>query len=848
MRKTVVVLRKIAVMRTKLFFVLITAYSAASAQHPHSMPGMGGGDRPRQPQGGEPRGAGSGSGNQEMQTRVAETRTERSGKPKTVIYQLDVADTLVNYTGRKRHAIAINGSIPAPALYFTEGDTAEVYVHNSLKVATIIHWHGLILPNQYDGVPYLTTAPIRPGETHLFKFPLVQSGTYWYHSHAQWQQQSGMYGAFVIHKRGEVGPEAAGGKSDAMAASETTATPLKEYTVLLSDWTDENPYEVDRSLHNATDWYAIRKRSTQDYGQAVKEGHFKTKLTSEWKRMLAMDVSDVAYDRFTINGKPEDTLAEAGSATKMETPELGDAVKPLKAGDKIKLHIVNGSSSTYFWLQYAGGKLTVVANDGMDTDPVEVDRMIIAVAETYDAEVTIPENGSYELRATSEDRTGSASLWLAAGGKMMTEGVAGVGGRMKKKAPVLPRLNYFAGMEMMNGMMKMNGDMDGMGMQMANQVMDMNKVMYPEAGGNDGMPDKKDSGKSGEMAGMDMSGAGQAGGGTGITLNYSMLRSPVKTSLPEGPVKVLRFDLTGNMNRYVWSINNKTVSETDKILIRKGENIRIILYNGTMMRHPMHLHGHFFRVLNGQGDYSPLKNTLDILPMETDTLEFAPTESGDWFFHCHILYHMMSGMGRIFSYADSPPNPEVPDPKMALKMVYMDDRMIHPAAKVGLESNGSDGEITLSNTRYRFQTEWRVGLNAQSGYESESHFGRYLGRMQYWFPYVGWDFRYRRSSGGEKNLFGQGDSKDDRKVFCAGVEYMLPMLVIADVRVDMKGKVRLQLVREDLPVTSRLRFNFMMNTDKEYMAGFRYILTKYFSLSTHYDSDMKFGAGVTVNY
>ena len=125
-----------------------------------------------------------------------------------------------------------------------------------------------------------------------------------------------------------------------------------------------------------------------------------------------------------------------------------------------------------------------------------------------------------------------------------------------------------------------------------------------------------------------------------------------------------------------------------------------------------------------QGDYAPLKNTLDILPMETDTLEFAATESGDWFFHCHILYHMMSGMGRIFSYADSPPNPEVPDPKMALKMVYMDDRMIHPAAKVGLESNGSDGELTLSNTRYRIQTEWRVGLNARSGYESESHFGR----------------------------------------------------------------------------------------------------------------------------
>jgi hypothetical protein len=267
-----------------------------------------------------------------------------------------------------------------------------------------------------------------------------------------------------------------------------------------------------------------------------------------------------------------------------------------------------------------------------------------------------------------------------------------------------------------------------------------------------------------------------------------------------------------------------------------------------MMRHPMHLHGHFFRVLNGHGDYSPLKNTLDIMPMETDTLEFAATESGDWFFHCHILYHMMSGMGRIFEYENSPPKPEVPDPKMAQHMVYMDDRMIHPYAKVSAESNGSDGELMFSNTRYRLQTEWRVGLNSSSGYESESHIGRYLGRMQYWFPYVGWDFRYRTGHLGEKTLFGQADTKNNRKVFCAGVEYLLPMLVTADARIDMHGRLRFQLSREGIPVTGRLRLNFMVNTDKEYMAGLQYIVTKYFSLSTHYDSDMGYGAGVTVVY
>jgi len=338
-----------------------------------------------------------------------------------------------------------------------------------------------------------------------------------------------------------------------------------------------------------------------------------------------------------------------------------------------------------------------------------------------------------------------------------------------------------------------------------------------------------------------------------------MLRSLVPTTLPVAPTKTLHFNLTGNMNRYVWTINNKTVSESDRILIKKGENVRIILYNGTMMRHPMHLHGHFFRLINGQGEFAPMKEVVDIMPMETDTLEFAATESGDWFFHCHILYHMMSGMGRIFHYEDSTVNPgqnpgnnpaqnPTLNPVQNLQKVYADDREIRPMAKVGLESNGSDGEAMLADTRYRFQTEWRLGTDASRGYESESHFGRYLGRMQYWLPYLGWDFRYRRSNEREKNLFGQTDTKDHRNVFCAGVQYTLPLLLVLDLRADTKGNLRLQLGREDVALTDRLRFSFMVNTDKEYMAGLRYIFTKYIGLSTHYDSDMGFGAGITLNY
>ncbi|HSC39098.1 MAG TPA: multicopper oxidase domain-containing protein, partial [Chitinophagaceae bacterium] len=350
---------------------------------------------------------------------------------------------------------------------------------------------------------------------------------------------------------------------------------------------------------------------------------------------------------------------------------------------------------------------------------------------------------------------------------------------MKMNAKPLPRLKYFEGMKMMNSMMKMNGDMAPMGMEMSNQQMDMNTVMYPEITGEE-MPKMKDS----SMGGMDM---GSQSAGI-VTLNYSMLKATEKTTLRPGPTRTFRFELTGNMNRYVWTLDNKTVSEADKILIKKGENVKIILYNNTMMRHPMHLHGHDFRVLNGQGEYAPLKNVLDIMPMETDSLEFAATESGDWFFHCHILYHMMSGMGRIFSYQDSPPNPELPDPKAALRKLYADDRMPHFMARLGLESNGSDGEAMLAQTRWKISTLWHLGMSKMEGYESETMIGRYLGRMQWWYPYIGFDYHYKRPDPDEKNIFGseaknmfgQASNKENRKTVIAGIAYTLPMLVVAD--------------------------------------------------------------------
>ena len=730
---------------------------------------------------------------------------------KTVRYDLYVRDTIVTIGNKPTRAIAVNGQIPMPTLTFTEGDTAEIYVHNELKESTSLHWHGLFLPNKEDGVPYLTQMPIEPGTTHKYTFPIIQHGTHWYHSHSGLQEQIGMYGSMILNKK----PEDETFRKD--------IDDLPTIPVILSEWTDVNPNNVHRMLHNATDWFAIQKGTTQSYAEAIKQGHFKTKVTNEWKRMNAMDVSDVYYNKFLINGKNESQLSQ------------------FKAGDKVRLRISNGGASTYFWLTYAGGKITVVANDGNDVEPVEVDRLLIAVSETYDIIVTIPaDKTSYELLVTPEDRTKSASLYIGEG--------------IKQLISPLPKLKYFDGMKMMNGMMKMNGNLDDMGMQMSYNQMDMNVVMYPEITGEaNPKSDAKMDHSSHNMGDMKMSSDQYNSNELSdiTTLNYAMLKSPTKTALPkDAPVKELRFELSGNMNRYVWSLDNKVVSETDKILIKKGENVRITLYNGSMMRHPMHLHGHDLRVLNGQGDYAPLKNIIDIMPMETDVIEFNANVEGDWFFHCHILYHMMAGMGRVFTYENQAPNPLIPNPKLAQRKLFAEDRKFHFMAENDFATNGNDGMAMFSNTRWSIGTEWRLGYNDHHGYETETHIGRYIGKMQWIMPFIGFDWRYRKMEDGEmeKNLFGQKNTKDARSVFSAGLEYTLPMLIKAQAEVFTDGNLRLQFMRNDIPVSKRLRMNLMWNTDKEYMAGFRYIIKRNFGVTTHYDSDMGIGFGASLNY
>ncbi|QIL78178.1 multicopper oxidase domain-containing protein [Hymenobacter sp. HDW8] len=748
----------------------------------------------------------------ELQGKVVTPRSSYVGK--RVEYDLYVDERLVNFTGRTRRAIGINGQIPAPTLTFNEGDTAVIRVHNQMHMETSIHWHGLLLPNEQDGVPYLNTAPVEPGGTHTFVFPLIQSGTYWYHSHTMLQEQDGVYGSIVIHPK-------------------RIPYEMKEYVLVLSDWTDHKSKEVLRYLKRTGEWFAVQKGATQSYGEALAAGYFKDKLKQEWGRMPAMDLTDIYYNKFLTNGQEKGYFKDA------------------KPGEVVRLRVINGSASSYFFLQYAGGPMQVIAADGINVEPFPVNKLEIATAETYDLLVTVPTMGAAEFRATANDITGYTSTYIGEGEPM--------------KAPDLPRINYFQMMREMNSMEGMSGmDMGGAGMtkqQGGGEMKGMDMSGQKPASGSPmpgmdmqhGAPPattapspqnrpenaQEKAGKSmgsmqdmGGMSGMDMGGMAGMSGSAG-DFNYNMLRALNPTTLDSTKQwREINLTLTGNMLRYVWSFDNKTLSQADKIPIRKGENVRMTFTNTTMMRHPLHLHGHFFRLVNAQGAYSPMKHTFDIQSMGKVTIEFDANEEQDWFFHCHILYHMMAGMARVISYEGSPQNEYA---RTDYKELKKEDNRPYLWADLMAHSQGTFLESTLSNNRHALEFEGRV--NYQGNFETETHLLRYLDNRQFLAAFVGFDYRNNRTLLAE----GERNTKNNRRVFDVGAYYLLPLLVRSELRLDSNGQVRLQLERTDLPLSNNLFADLLVNTDREYNLTFRYMVSKYVSLSTNYDSDYKWG-------
>ena len=741
-------------------------------------------------------------------------------------YDLFVKDTTVNYTGKTRHAIAINGQIPGPTIELKEGDTALIRVHNQMQVTTSIHWHGILIPNRYDGVPGLTTFPIEAGKTWTVKFPVRQSGTYWYHSHTMTQEQIGLTGPIVIHARNE--PE------------------IREQVIVLNDWTNMKPFEVWRLLKRQTDWFAIHKNSVQSYGEAIVKGHFGDKVEQEWKRMPAMDISDVKYNTFLINGAKNFQLAG------------------FKSGEQIKLRIINASSSSYFWLQFSGGKMQVTAADGQNVKPVEVDKFLIATAETYDVMIQVPADGKYELRATAQDISGHVSAWFGEGRTLA--------------ATDIPKIDYFQIMHQQNAMMSSMNMMKGAskmpmknielkhdtagempGMDMRNKSMNAEDTMHQmdmpgmvmsdmQMGSmDDSMPRSKMEMDMGSMK-MKMYGFDfPPGNGNDTVLYYRMLKAAnddPEIPRPSGkPDRLIELTATGNMFRYVWSFNNVILSDGDKILIKKGEHVQVIFHNNTMMEHPLHLHGHFFRLLNGTTlDEAPLKHTFNLLPMATDTIDFAADEEKDWFFHCHALYHMLSGMAKVFHYDNTLPEVQNEKPELYKDFLKEHGKHIFFWGNTAIQSQGNFGIATLAGTKWELNEEWK--WNWKKLYESETMLRRFIDRRQYLAVFIGADNRREKT-----NQFKDGQPVDETtNLGTLGLTYFLPLLITAEGRVDTKGHFRLQLSRQDFAITKRTRFNFSWNTDKQYSVGLGYVVFKNVAISGNYDSDYGWGAGISLIY
>ncbi|WP_299800757.1 multicopper oxidase domain-containing protein [uncultured Maribacter sp.] len=767
-------------------------------------------------------------------------------------HTITLREATVNKAGKDVVGMTVNGTIPGPTLKFTEGEYAIIYVKNEMSVETSVHWHGLLLPNFYDGVPYLNTPPIEPGHTQKYEFPIKQSGTYWYHSHTMLQEQSGVYGSIVIQPK------------------EKVLDYDKELVLVLSDWTNEKPMNVLRNLKRGNEWYSIKKGTATPLNQVIARGAFGAQLNFWRQRMEGADIADVYYPAFLINGEES-----------IDYPEF-------KAGEKIRLRMINGGASTSFWMTFGGEIPVLVSSDGLDVVPVERNKTFIGVAETYDFIVTVPKEGKMEFRITAQDGSGTASAFIGNGTILPAMDVARPDkiGMMQKMAKMDMKMGAHAlkfqpgkderfemkeeyGMQMdkmegmkMDGEMKMNhskmkgmkmdhSKMSGMDMNKPKDTTEMGKMDHSNMAGMDMKKDKTMSGmnmkKENSMPGMKMEGMDLF-----AEYNYEYLKSPSKTTYDKDvPVKEILLNLTGNMNRYIWSMNGVPLSEADNIKINNKEVTRITFNNLTMMHHPMHLHGHFFRVLNENGEYSPLKHTVNVPPMEEMTIEFYGNngdEAGDWFFHCHILYHMMGGMARVVSY-DTPRDPRMDE--FPASKIFEETNKWYSWGLVDAASHTTGFNLMTSNIRNQFNASFEYGWN--ENLEGEFTYERYL-------------HDYLRVFGGVNIENSTRDSLNEFSTTAVvGVRYLTPYLFNLDVRVDNKLRPRIGVGRSimifpklsvfgyyeyqiDLGFVDDLPMNKDFTSETVWSAGAEYMLSRNFSLMASYDNRFGAGGGLSVRF
>ncbi|HXH29253.1 MAG TPA: multicopper oxidase domain-containing protein [Bacteriovoracaceae bacterium] len=665
---------------------------------------------------------------------------------KIVKYELNATKESIDLSGKKKvdFALLLNGGIPAPTLEFTEGDTAVIKVTNKIPGEEMsIHWHGLLLDPYMDGVPYVNTPPIHSGESFTFEFKIRQHGTYWYHSHTGVQEQKGIYGAFLIH------PKDKKIKYD------------KDLVLVLSDWTDENPNQVISNLRKDGDYYTYKKDSMRSFYGAIKAKSFKNYLYNDWTRMGAMDLSDVGYDAFLINGKKDHQALEA------------------HPGEKIRLRIINAAASSYFYLNLANTPMNVISTDGVDIKPVLAYEILIGMAETYDVLFEVPSHNNFEFKATAQDVTGSTSAWIGMGDKI--------------PAPLKPKPDFYALMD--------HSTMDHS--KMTKAPVDHSKMDHSSM----------DPTKKAEEP-IDHSNMSHTENKAAIPLlTVNDLEAQNETTLPlNKPTYDVTLNLDGDMERYIWLINGKAIHQDRNLKINQGDVVRFTFVNKSMMHHPMHLHGHFFRVLNKFGKKSPLKHTVDIAPHTTKTIEFYADEPGEWMLHCHNLYHMKTGMARVVSYSTFKVRPDMKqhqkhDPHLHDHLYY---RGMLEAA-----TNHFQGEFYFLKTWDELELRAETRNDSQWQIEGDLFYKRWLSRYTH--------------------LIAGGTLVEGEGAVVAGFGYLFPYLIETHTIIDQKGRLRLNIER-------RFQWTKYIYTDAEFT--FRQVQVSGFEVSLMYQKQWAWSAGL----
>ena len=524
-------------------------------------------------------------------------------------FALTIGPLPVQITDRKRVAVAVNGSLPAPVLHWQEGDTVTLRVTNQLTESTSIHWHGILLPTDMDGVPGLSFPGIAPGETFTYRFPVRQSGTYWYHSHSGFQEQLGHYGALVIHPR---------------APDPVTAD--RDYVVLLSDWTDEIPARVLAKLKKQSDYYNFNQPTLGDLFRDARHEGLSAALAerSMWgeMRMNRTDLADVSGYTYTylMNGQ-----APAENWIGLFRP-----------GERVRLRFINAAAMSYFDVRIPGLRMTVIAADGQPVKPVEVEEFRIAVAETFDVLVTPERDEAYTIFAQSMDRTGFARGTLAPR-EGMTAVVPGLDKRveltmadMGHDMSAMPHADPHAGHDM--------ADMPGMDMSGAAGTAAVTHA-------------PTETGPGVDMLAMNPTnrladpGVGLRDNGRRV-LTYADLRSTFPDPDGREPTETIELHLTGHMERYMWSFNGVKASDAAPIRLRFGDRVRFVLVNDSMMTHPIHLHGLWSDLEDEQGNFQVRKHTISVKPGERVSYRVSADALGRWAYHCHLMMHMETGMFR----------------------------------------------------------------------------------------------------------------------------------------------------------------------------------------------------------